>query len=281
MAIDKLVDSTQLDSDLASVADAIRAKSGGSSELDFPSEFVSEIESIPTGGSPTGTKQISINQNGTTTENVADYASAEINVNVPASEVDSGTKSISSNGTHDVTGYASASVAVPNSYASGDEGKVVSNGALVAQSSQNIDTNGTYDTTLKNEVVVNVAGGGGHARQAFYQKFYPAETYTQSNKLLLQLEPSDNCFILVRAVNYPTPDPTQYKALVWGQNRAYFNSNYTNSGTIHSILRPAGTIGTDGSLCSFNSSTGILYLGGEYGHFLPEDEYEVIQVVFE
>ena len=50
MALDKLVDSTQLDSDLEDVADAIRAKSGGSSQLAFPAGFVSEIGSIPTGG---------------------------------------------------------------------------------------------------------------------------------------------------------------------------------------------------------------------------------------
>lgn len=50
MSVDKLVDSTQLDSDLTSVANAIRAKSGGSSQLAFPSGFVSEIQAIPSGG---------------------------------------------------------------------------------------------------------------------------------------------------------------------------------------------------------------------------------------
>lgn len=50
MSVDKLVDSTQLDADLISVADAIRAKSGGSADLAFPSGFVSEIQAIPTGG---------------------------------------------------------------------------------------------------------------------------------------------------------------------------------------------------------------------------------------
>lgn len=50
MAVDKLVDSAQLDSDLTSVANAIRAKSGGSSQLAFPNGFVSEIGAIPTGG---------------------------------------------------------------------------------------------------------------------------------------------------------------------------------------------------------------------------------------
>lgn len=49
MAIDKAVDSTQLDTDLTSVANAIRAKSGGSSQLAFPAGFVSEIGNIPSG----------------------------------------------------------------------------------------------------------------------------------------------------------------------------------------------------------------------------------------
>lgn len=53
MAVDKLVDSTQLDSDLTSVANAIRAKSGGSSSLAFPAGFVSEIQAIPGGGGMT------------------------------------------------------------------------------------------------------------------------------------------------------------------------------------------------------------------------------------
>lgn len=53
MALDKLIDSTQLDSDLTSVADAIRAKSGGSSQLAFPAGFVSEIQAIPSGGGGT------------------------------------------------------------------------------------------------------------------------------------------------------------------------------------------------------------------------------------
>ncbi len=50
MSVNKLVDSTQLDSDLTSVANAIRAKSGGSSQLAFPAGFVSEIQAIPSGG---------------------------------------------------------------------------------------------------------------------------------------------------------------------------------------------------------------------------------------
>lgn len=50
MAVDKLVDSTQLDANLTSVANAIRTKGGTSESLAFPAEFVSAIAAIPTGG---------------------------------------------------------------------------------------------------------------------------------------------------------------------------------------------------------------------------------------
>lgn len=62
--------------DLTSVANAIRAKSGGSSQLAFPAGFVSAIDAIPTGITPTGTKQIT--ENGTF--DVTQFASAEVNV---------------------------------------------------------------------------------------------------------------------------------------------------------------------------------------------------------
>lgn len=76
MAVDKLVDSTQLDADLTSVANAIRAKGGTSAQMAFPSGFVSAVQAIPTGITPTGTK--SITENGT--YDVTQYASAEVNV---------------------------------------------------------------------------------------------------------------------------------------------------------------------------------------------------------
>lgn len=82
MAVDKLVDSSQLDADLTSVANAIRTKGGTSGQLAFPSGFVSAVQAIPTGTTPTGTKQITIAENGTVTEDVTNYASAEITVNV-------------------------------------------------------------------------------------------------------------------------------------------------------------------------------------------------------
>lgn len=49
MAVDKLVDSSQLDSDLTSVANAIRTKGGTSAQLSFPSGFVSAIGNMSGG----------------------------------------------------------------------------------------------------------------------------------------------------------------------------------------------------------------------------------------
>jgi len=72
-----------------------------------------------------------------------------------------GSITITQNGTHDVKDKATAVVSVPNTYAAGDEGKVVENGALVSQTSQTITENGTYDTTTKNAVTVDVQGSGG------------------------------------------------------------------------------------------------------------------------
>ncbi len=50
MGVDKLVDSSQLDSDLTSVANAIRTRGGTSASLSFPSGFVNAINAIPSGG---------------------------------------------------------------------------------------------------------------------------------------------------------------------------------------------------------------------------------------
>ncbi len=71
------------------------------------------------------------------------------------------TKSITANGTQNASGdnadgYSSVIANVPNTYAASDEGKVVNNGALVSQSSQTITQNGTYNTTLNNQIVANV-----------------------------------------------------------------------------------------------------------------------------
>lgn len=143
MSLDKLVDSSVLDAAMRYTANRIRAKTGGSENLPFdmsaenPKGFGDAVDNIQTGGTPTGTKQITITENGTTTEDVTNYAGAEIRVNVP------------------------------NTYAAADEGKVVSNGALVSQTSDTVTANDTYDTTLINSLTVIVSGGGGILKKSY------------------------------------------------------------------------------------------------------------------
>lgn len=103
-----------------------------------------------------------ITQRGTYT--ASDYnADGFSSVTVDTYPEPSGTKVISVNGTNiDVKAYDKADVNVPNSYSLADEGKVVSNGELVAQTSTTKTANGTYDTTENNEVVVNVPQPSGN-----------------------------------------------------------------------------------------------------------------------
>lgn len=86
-----------------------------------------------------------------------------------------GPKSVTQNGTYnavsdELDGYSSVTVDVPNSYSAADEGKVVSSGALVSQTSTTKTQNGTYDTTLNNEVVVDVRASvdSGYIINEFY-----------------------------------------------------------------------------------------------------------------
>lgn len=73
------------------------------------------------------------------------------------------TKNISANGTYNASsdsadGYSQVNVSVPNTYAAGDEGKVVDSGALVAQTAHADVTpttsDQTIDTTLNNSLKV-------------------------------------------------------------------------------------------------------------------------------
>lgn len=70
------------------------------------------------------------------------------------------TLNVSANGTTNAPSgkaYNKVVASVPNSYAAGDEGKVVSGGSLVSQTAHaQVTQNGTIDTTLNNSVEVDV-----------------------------------------------------------------------------------------------------------------------------
>ena len=127
---DTLADNLQrLKGSRTAIGNAIIAKGGTVNDGDGFEDFPNDISTIPSGGSSTL---------------------------IP--------KTITENGTYNPSddsadGYSSVVANVPNTYVAGDEGKVVNNGALVAQTAMSgeITVNDTYDTTLYNSITVNVA----------------------------------------------------------------------------------------------------------------------------
>ena len=125
------------------------------------------VAAMPSGteGTPTATKGTVSNHSIAVTPSVTNSAgyieggtkTGEA-VTVSASDVTSGYQIKTANGTYDVTNLASLIVAVPNTYTASDEGKVVSNGALVAQTAHADVTpttsDQTIDTTTNNSIKV-------------------------------------------------------------------------------------------------------------------------------
>lgn len=203
------------------------------------------VDAIPQGSTPTGTKQISVTSNGTQTENVSGYANAQLNVSVP------------------------------NTYSAGDEGKVVSNGALVAQTSDTVTQNDTYDTTLINSLTVNVSGGGSSLpRLLDHVEYILASDATSSNKQTINLTPvssSRYVLFLTPRTMPPIPASGSYTAL----SALRYNIGATAYDGKGIILRSDGTLGTDQNMTSFTPSTGVLQIGGQYGTFRTGQIFDI------
>lgn len=111
---------------------------------------------VPMPEEPSGEKAITITSNGAHTEDVKAFATAKINVNVPSTGITpQGTKTITENGTHDVTNFAQAKVNVPVGItpAGTKEISVTQNGEVTEDVS-------TYENV---HIVTNVQSSGGGA----------------------------------------------------------------------------------------------------------------------
>ena len=106
--------------------------------------FMSNKSSGGGGGiTPTGTKEINITENGTVTEDVTNYASANIVTNIEPYGV--GNITISKNGSHNVSGKATAVVNVP-----------IPDGYVKPRGTKYVYDNGEYDVTKYANVYVSM-----------------------------------------------------------------------------------------------------------------------------
>lgn len=205
-----------------------------------------------------------INENDT--HDVTGYAQAV--VNVPASAVDTGAKNITANGNNqDVVGYAAVNVNVPNTYAAGDEGKVVDNGALVSQGSATYTINSTYDTTKIKSVTVNVSGGGSPTLQTKSVSYTPTESqqtaqvtadegYDALQEVDVTVGAVSSTYVGSGIDRNDSTDLTASGAAVTAP-AGYYESAATKSVASGSATTPATSITANPSI-SVNSSTGVI-----------------------
>lgn len=139
---------------LTNIADAIRAKTGKTAKLTIE-QMPNEIAGISSGTANPTLQEKAITANGEYTADSGYDGLSKVTVDVPVPDgyvIPTGTKSITANGTHSVSGYANAEVNVPN---------VIPDGYIQPSGTKAITANGTHDVTEYKSVNVNVPTGGG------------------------------------------------------------------------------------------------------------------------
>lgn len=242
-----------------SVSDLVVSGPTVTAPAGYYADSAGSVVTVVTGNSPTATKGTVSNNRVYVTPSVTYangyvYAGTETgtSVSVSASELVSGTKSISSNGSNiDVTNYEKVDVSVPNSYSASDEGKVVSNGALVSQTSATYTTNNTYDTTLINSVTVNVSGGGSVATAVQFNNYVVPSSKWASQNSIPNMIANGGCFHLIYTlqVNTDTSNDLQIAGFGIGAMSSWSPNSSTpccyllvakNASTLRMYLRGGG-----------------------------------------
>ena len=158
--------------------------------------------------------------------------------------VPSGTVAITANtSSANVKTYEFASVSVPNTYTASDEGKVVSSGTLVSQTSDTCTSNGVVDTTLINSLTVNVSGGGGGGTTKIADGTFTGAGGAWQTISFGKKMPQTDFIVEIWVENGTTIDPVN------GTNRAWVWYQYLcRKGFAHYNLSTNGTIGPERDL---------------------------------
>lgn len=153
----------------------------------------------PSAPTPTGTKQITISGAGTVTEDVTNYANAEITTPSGTAGTPTATKGVVSNHSVSVTPSVTNATGFITGSTKTGAAVTVSASELVSGSETKTE-NGTYDVTNLAELIVNVSGGGGSSNYETGEVTLESDvSVTGSNSVLfpnLQMSFQPDLFIL-------------------------------------------------------------------------------------
>lgn len=127
--------------------------------------------------------------------------------------------------------------------------------------------------------IAAIPGGGQIGNIIDYEQVIPSSDATSADRLDVQLTPNNNCILAILAQTYPTAAANIYKAICFVRHCDYMSIS-TNGYGLNLIMRPDGTLGTDRTMATFNKTTGVLSIGGDYGAFVAGDTYDIYQIEF-